>query len=374
MTSVALDLFNMPTVVWEGATYDMIAVCVDRHSGWIVAIPCKNKGLTGAKVAKGMLTHQWRPFGIPSIITSDQGSHFASQWFNTMCATLGIRQGFSQAYHHQANGRAEMAGQQILEKLRKMLVGGNFCWVELLPAALDRIHDTPGESGLSPYQIVFGRDRPLANKPYEPPRECEDAQQFFEKMKRIDKQVADKLNEIHKKEVDKVNLTREELTPFKVGDLIYYRRPEKSGSKLDSRWIGPAVVRAREGERSYVIEIKEGVEMKAHRSFMKPCFNDNCLGQAVPLFYHKRTILDPEAQADEWIVDKILKHRKKDGQWEFLTKWQGFDTESATWQKLGNFFHRLNSDLIEYAQKNNLNLNITHELDPKAQREKEHQE
>jgi hypothetical protein len=35
---------------------------------------------------------------------------------------------------------------------------------------------------------------------------------------------------------------------------------------LDSRWIGPAVVRAREGERSYVIEIKEGVEMKAHRS------------------------------------------------------------------------------------------------------------
>jgi hypothetical protein len=107
---------------------------------------------------------------------------------------------------------------------------------------------------------------------------------------------------------------------------------------------------------------------------MKPCFNDNCLGQAVPLFYHKRTILDPEAQADEWIVDKILKHRKKDGQWEFLTKWQGFDTESATWQKLGNFFHRFNSDLIEYAQKNNLNLNITHELDPKAQREKEHQE
>ncbi len=89
-------------------------------------------------------------------------------------------------------------------------MAANFCWVELLPAALDRIHDTPGESGLSPYQIVFGRDRPLANKSYEPPRECEDAQQFFEKMKMIDKQVADKLNEIHKKEVDKVNLTWEE--------------------------------------------------------------------------------------------------------------------------------------------------------------------
>jgi hypothetical protein len=41
---------------------------------------------------------------------------------------------------------------------------------------------------------------------------------------------------------------------------------------------------------------------------------------------------------------------------------------------LGNFFNRFISDLIDYAQKNNLNLNITHELDPKTQMEKEHQE
>ncbi len=64
-------------------------------------------------------------------------------------------------------------------------------------------------------------------------------------------------------------------------------------------------MKAREVERSYIIEVKEGVEMKAHRSFIKPCFNKNCLGQAVPLFYHKRTISDPQAQADEWIVTKF---------------------------------------------------------------------
>jgi hypothetical protein len=116
MTSVALDLFNMPTVIWEGATYEMIAVCVDRHSGWIVAIPYKKKGLTGAQFAKRILNHQWKSFGIPSIITSDQCSYFASQWINTMCASLGIRHCFSQAYHHQANDRTEMVGQQIFIK------------------------------------------------------------------------------------------------------------------------------------------------------------------------------------------------------------------------------------------------------------------
>ena len=117
MVSVALDLFNMPQCKHEGEMYDMMAVCVDRHSGWMVAIPTQNKGLTGAKVAKKMIQYQWRPFGIPSLITSDQGSHFTGEWWKTMCAELGMRQTYSQAYHHQANGRAERAGQQIMEKL-----------------------------------------------------------------------------------------------------------------------------------------------------------------------------------------------------------------------------------------------------------------
>ncbi len=63
----------------------------------------------------------------------------------------------------------------------------------------------------------------------------------------------------------------------------------------------------REGDRSYVIEIKEGVTIKAHRSFLKKCFNNQVMGQAIPLFYHKRTVLDPKAQVKEWQVDKYLK-------------------------------------------------------------------
>ena len=43
-------------------------------------IECKKdrrqSDLTGAKVALAMVKHQWRPFGVPSVITSDQGSQF----------------------------------------------------------------------------------------------------------------------------------------------------------------------------------------------------------------------------------------------------------------------------------------------------------
>jgi hypothetical protein len=257
MHSVALDRFHMPVGKVEGQIFDIIAVCVDRLSGWVVAVPGQNKGLTGAKVAKAMLKNQWRPFGIPSIISTDQGSHFTGEWWKTMCAVLGIRQAYSQAYHHQANGRAEMAGRILLKKLRKIWIHNKINWVEALPAILDRNHDTPGESGLTPYQILFGRDRPLANLPYPPPRECEDAKQFFKRMKFIDESVSKALNDLHAKRVEKINENRQNPKPFQVGDVVYYRRPEGSGTKLDTRWLGPAKTVAREGSQSYLIQIRK---------------------------------------------------------------------------------------------------------------------
>jgi len=91
-----------------------------------------------------MLKHQWQIFGLPDIITSDQGSHFVSSWFESLVAGLGVRQGFSLAYDHQANGRAEMAGQQLMEKLCKMHADECMNWAECILAALRLIHDTPG--------------------------------------------------------------------------------------------------------------------------------------------------------------------------------------------------------------------------------------
>ena len=130
MSSVAMEIFFMPPTTLNGRKYDALVVCVDRHSGWMVAVKCERKGLTGARVAKKMLKHPWQIFGLPDVITSDQGSHFVSSWFESLAAGLGVGQAFSQAYHHQANGRAEMAGQQLMEKLRKMHADEGINWAE----------------------------------------------------------------------------------------------------------------------------------------------------------------------------------------------------------------------------------------------------
>ena len=62
---------------------------------------------------------------------------------------------YAQAYHHQANGRAERAGQEIMERARKLHTEFGISWVEALPQILDRLHDTPGDNDLSPYEIFL---------------------------------------------------------------------------------------------------------------------------------------------------------------------------------------------------------------------------
>ena len=365
MVSVAIDLFRMPHVTWEGNAYDTAAVCVDRHSGWIVAIPCLNKGLTGAKVAKSMLQHQWRPFGIPSVITSDQGSHFIGAWWQNMCAYLGIRHATSIAYHHQANGRAEVAGQTLREVLRKIINEGKMNWVEALPMTLDKIHDMKNDTGLSPYQILFGRERPLANVPYQPSRECEDAKQFFDRMKEIDEKVSRELNERHTKLAARINASRKETETYQVGMKVWYRRPENSGEKLDSRWIGPGIIKGREGQNTYLVEIKEGKIMKAHYTFLKKYVEDEFNGKKIELYHHKRTVEDEEeGEPDEWIVDEIVDHKmdKKKGPL-FKTKWKGFE-EETTWEPIGSFFHRYAYDIIKYCRSKGIPLDVMPHLSP----------
>ncbi len=111
MDSVSVDLFAMPLVEFEGQEFGAIFVCACRTSGYIIAEACQSTEVTAEKLAKMMWKH-WDIFGIPSVVTSDGGPHFIGGWWQTLCAHFGVRIAYAQAYHHQANGFAEVAGQK----------------------------------------------------------------------------------------------------------------------------------------------------------------------------------------------------------------------------------------------------------------------
>ena len=101
--------------------------------------------------------------------------------------------------------------------LRKMHCDEGINWVEALPRALRVQHDLVGDWGVSPYELVFGRERNLAGIPWQPVRECAEADTFIRHMEAVDKKVAYALNEAHRKIQQRVNNKRKPKAPFEDG-------------------------------------------------------------------------------------------------------------------------------------------------------------
>ena len=155
MRSVAMDVFAMPEVIVEGETYDCVILAVDRHNGYIVAVPGKKSkkkdkkdkhgvGLQAKTVANAMIRHWLTIFDVPAVICSDRGSQFVGRWFKTMCKQMGIRHAKTVAYHSRLNGRAEVARRQMFKKFRQLHIdepGRN--WYNSLWRVLQGYHDLP---------------------------------------------------------------------------------------------------------------------------------------------------------------------------------------------------------------------------------------
>ena len=112
-----------------------------------------------------------------------------------------------------------------------------------------------GPGGLSPYQILFGRDRLTRGIPYVPERVCEESQEFFKRMETLDHQIAQNLELKHQESTTQHNQdhpSREDYTP---GSLVWVLKPPDlaSQSKLEAKWRGPFVVKTRTGQGSYML-------------------------------------------------------------------------------------------------------------------------
>ena len=131
--------------------------------------------------------------------------HLGSRPWKTFGALFGVRSAYLQAYTPPANGQAEVAGKTFKTFLRKIAKEEHECWVQLISHVLRMYHDIPGPTGLSPYQIIFGRHRPLAGLPYEITKPACDAEAFFLQMEKFDGLVADHMNALHQQKCEDYN-------------------------------------------------------------------------------------------------------------------------------------------------------------------------
>ena len=90
---------------------------------------------TAKDVAETFIREVWRLHGLPSEIISDMDAKFSGEFWESLCKSLGIKQGMSTAYHPQTDGQTERTNQVLEGYLRNFVNYDQNDRYQLLPLA-----------------------------------------------------------------------------------------------------------------------------------------------------------------------------------------------------------------------------------------------
>lgn len=145
---VHLDIIG-PLPPSQGFRYCLTAV--DRFTRWPEAWPLI--GITAEEVAETFHREWISRFGVPSLVTTDQGRQFESALFQALLGICSAKRVRTSAYHPSANGLVERMHRQ----LKAALMCHQSSWHKALPVVLLGMRAAVKEDlQCSPAELVFG--------------------------------------------------------------------------------------------------------------------------------------------------------------------------------------------------------------------------
>ena len=131
---------------------------------------------------------------------------------------------------------------------------------------------------------------------------------------------------------------------YEPGDRVWIKVQDRDREKLDPLWMGPCeIIRHVHGGR-YTVSTPYG-EDDHHMDSFKP-YMPGLRGEKLPFHYYRPHDVPEE---DNWTVEKILKHRRKDGKLQWLVQWKGYS--KPTWENMEQFIGYAQKDWMEYNRK-----------------------
>ena len=374
MRSVAMDVFAMPEVTVEGETYDCVIPAVDRHSGYIVAVPGKKPkkkdkkdkhgvGLQAKTVANAMIRHWLTIFDVPAVICSDRGSQFVGTWFKTMCKHMGIRHAKTVAYHSRSNGRVEVAGRQMFEKFRQLHIdepGRN--WYNSLWRVLQAYHDLPGPTGLSPHRILFLRDRVSRTLPWlNHGKVARDANAMMAEADDTAAKVCKALQDDHDKRAK--YFKQGKVQKYALQDTVWVERHHKDvlSRHRQASWYVPGVIVRKVGQDVYAVRVGDNKILDRDHTQLRPRGPDPS-GRPVTFEFTAGDVdSDDEGEDDDFTAEKILADKPDPGTPGgrlYKVRWKGFAASRDSWERPSSFVPRYTTVWMDYLKKKNISLDV----------------
>ena len=266
--------------LFEHGEYKYCLCLIDSHTRYPFAYALRS---ATAKAVCDCLVDVFSRVGIPSVITSDQGTCFTADLSTKFLELFGCKPIWSTPLHPEGNSLVERLNQTFKKMLSHVCKKHPKQWHKLVPLVLWNLRESKNQTlGVSPFMMMMGRN---PTNPLSLIRENWTGANPVQAMIPAGKTVTEYLTELQSnlKEIHdfaQEHADREQQNyvaqynkravdkQFEVGQQVIVLIPD-STKKLLSRWQGPGTIVETRSPYSYLVELEQGQRRWLHANKLR---------------------------------------------------------------------------------------------------------
>eukprot|EP00736_Rhodelphis_marinus_P012019 Rmarinus@m.1179 len=134
-----------------------VLVFSDYYTKYSIAFPVQD--ITAETVADIFVHEVMCRLGLPEKLLTDRGMNLRAEVFAALCAKLGVRRGFTTAYHPQGDGQVERFNHTLIKMVTAYISDDHKDWDEHLALVCFAYNTTRHvTTGQEPFYLMHGRD------------------------------------------------------------------------------------------------------------------------------------------------------------------------------------------------------------------------
>ena len=217
--------------------------------------------LISPELAKLFVLHVFSKHGVPSHVTSDRGSTFVSQFFQSLSESLNMKLHHTSGYHPEANGQTEHVNQTLEQYLRVYCNYQQDDWSEHLPLAEFAYNNAPNETtGVSPFFANKGF-HPSFSTGFHSTHNSLRAQEFTANLHELYKALKTNITDAQERYRHQADKKRLPAPDFQINDHVFVKaqffRTTRPSPKLADKYLGPFKITDKVGTLSYVLKLPD---------------------------------------------------------------------------------------------------------------------